>query len=494
MDINKTLVAAAAGQQAGCLADITGDGALDMALVLANGQLVVFPRRIDPVAASGALGVQASLPVGSGGDGSTAPIRATAAWRFAPADDGEAAGAITSAAAFVGEAIYVGARTADRTALARLDLSAADAANAAPTVAWLAPTPNAVVQSPVVIDQRVFVVDGVAGEADRAVRCVDAQTGGLLWDAPVAAEASGSLTASSRYLFVADAPRTLTCLSPAGEMELAQPRWREDAGYLHTAIDRYRNSGGTDPQAMHDANRTRREQIDAGLDDRLAEWGGGFLSERIATLVAEAQTLLPYREVGKHYLMMGYELIRAALVELGRRWEIGRDVFFLHLDELPEFEGDRDRLLESVGRRKIRWRSAQRLATTPIVRSEHLDELGVPAPIDAAATFDAVALAPGVAEGPVQVIYSPDQAGELPDRCVLVCPSTDPGWTALFPSIAALIVERGGVLSHGAITARDFGVPAVTCPDATRRFADGAIVRVDGDRGRVDVVREGETS
>ena len=49
-------------------------------------------------------------------------------------------------------------------------------------------------------------------------------------------------------------------------------------------------------------------------------------------------------------------------------------------------------------------------------------------------------------------------------RYVLVCPSTDPGWTPLFMNACALIVERGGVLSHGAIVARDFGIPAVVCP------------------------------
>ena len=64
---------------------------------------------------------------------------------------------------------------------------------------------------------------------------------------------------------------------------------------------------------------------------------------------------------------------------------------------------------------------------------------------------------------------------DLPDGYVLVCPSTDPGWTPLFVNARGLIVERGGVLSHGAIVARDFGIPAVACPDATRLLKTGRL-------------------
>jgi pyruvate,water dikinase len=71
-----------------------------------------------------------------------------------------------------------------------------------------------------------------------------------------------------------------------------------------------------------------------------------------------------------------------------------------------------------------------------------------------------------------------------------VCPSTDPGWTSLFASARGLIVEKGGVLSHGAIVARDFGIPAVVCPDATKRIKEGSKIRVDGNRGMI-VVMEG---
>ena len=97
-------------------------------------------------------------------------------------------------------------------------------------------------------------------------------------------------------------------------------------------------------------------------------------------------------------------------------------------------------------------------------------------------------LSAGVCAGTVRFVRHPAEAGDLPADCVLVCPSTDPAWTALFTRIKGLVVERGGVLSHGAITARDFGIPAVACPDATGILEDGARIRVDGDRGRVTII------
>ncbi|HUV40140.1 MAG TPA: PEP-utilizing enzyme, partial [Planctomycetota bacterium] len=117
-----------------------------------------------------------------------------------------------------------------------------------------------------------------------------------------------------------------------------------------------------------------------------------------------------------------------------------------------------------------------------------LDTLGRPRKMEDASEFDAQHLAPGVVEGTMRIVYSPDEADDLPDDCILVCPSTDPGWTALFTNIRGLVVERGGMLSHGAITARDFGIPAVACPEATRLLESALRLRVDGNVGKITVL------
>jgi len=272
------------------------------------------------------------------------------------------------------------------------------------------------------------------------------------------------------------------------EMELSKPRWREDAGYLERLIETIDPSEDHSPERLHAVNREKRLQAQKNLPELLKQWGGSSMREEIEALAAEAQTLLPYRETGKHYLMMGYAEIRRVLVEIGRRFALGDDVFFLHLAELSEYEKNADKLREKIEKRKIRWRSAQKLDLPDMIDSADLDVLGLPRKIAAAKEISGVPLSGGVFTGTARIVFHPGQAQNLGDDAVLICPSTDPSWTALFTIIKGLVVERGGVLSHGAITARDFGIPAVACPDSTQIIPNGAKVRVDGDRGQVTLI------
>ena len=86
------------------------------------------------------------------------------------------------------------------------------------------------------------------------------------------------------------------------------------------------------------------------------------------------------------------------------------------------------------------------------------------------------------------VLHNVTEATRLARGDVLVTRQTDPGWAPVFFLIAGLVIERGGMLSHGAIIAREFGIPCVVgVRDATRRIPDGATVTVDGDVGRVRI-------
>lgn len=95
---------------------------------------------------------------------------------------------------------------------------------------------------------------------------------------------------------------------------------------------------------------------------------------------------------------------------------------------------------------------------------------------------------PGVHRGRVRIVREAAEAGDLEPGDVLVAPSTDPSWTPLFLVAGAVIVERGGPLSHAAIVARELGLPAVlNASGATHKLRDGAVVEVDGDEGIVTV-------
>ena len=99
-----------------------------------------------------------------------------------------------------------------------------------------------------------------------------------------------------------------------------------------------------------------------------------------------------------------------------------------------------------------------------------------------------IPLSAGVAEGPALVLSEPANSDPPKEPYVLVCPSTDPAWVPLFVNAKALVMETGGVLSHGAIVAREFGLPAVAgLPGIHRQLHTGQHLRVDGTSGKIGI-------
>ncbi len=301
----------------------------------------------------------------------------------------------------------------------------------------------------------------------------------------------------------------------ANEMELSQPRWREDRDFVMRMVERCRGSSGPSPRGRHAAQVEARRQAEASLPTRLVQLGGSSFRERIVHDMRQAQELVPYREVGKFHLMRGYETLRAVLVELGRRWNLGRDVFFLNEAELigherregeapAEPQGPSDiiarlgwggaspshstSLVQRIAQHKLRWQSSQKLSLPDVIDSRQLDDFGKPRPVSANADhtrLECRPIASGIARGVARIVFDPREVTDLGNDAILVCPSTDPGWTPLFVHAKGLIVERGGVLSHGAIVARDFGIPAVVLEAATQRIPDGAWIELDANHGLV---------
>jgi len=94
---------------------------------------------------------------------------------------------------------------------------------------------------------------------------------------------------------------------------------------------------------------------------------------------------------------------------------------------------------------------------------------------------------PGVVTGKARVILDPNGAHLEPGE-ILVAPSTDPGWTPLFLTAGGLVMEMGGMISHGAVVAREYGIPAVvSVPGATECIATGKRITVDGSNGIVSI-------
>jgi pyruvate,water dikinase len=99
-------------------------------------------------------------------------------------------------------------------------------------------------------------------------------------------------------------------------------------------------------------------------------------------------------------------------------------------------------------------------------------------------------VSPGVVEGAVRVVLDPHGAQLAPGE-ILVCPGTDPAWTPLFLAAGGLVMEVGGLMTHGSVVAREYGIPAVVGVDrATQRLKTGQRIRVDGSSGKILVLEK----
>jgi pyruvate,water dikinase len=279
------------------------------------------------------------------------------------------------------------------------------------------------------------------------------------------------------------------------EMELAKPRWAEDDSALPGApVSASGEALPSEPRG--DAGGESAGENDEGTVRAKIPKDARLSSEEekmLVGLVSELHDFLRLRESGKHYLLMGYALIRRTLVELDRRYRLGGGVFYLTPDELPRLIAG-ENLSGIIVRRRRRRTIARSLPLPPVIFSDDLEAIGRPQPTEGAGRLQGVPLSAGVAEAPALVLEQPRTDNLPAEPYVLVCPSTDPAWVPLFAQARGLVMEIGGVLSHGAIVAREFGLPAVAgLPDVQRRLRTGQLLRVDGSLGVVTVLSSSST-
>jgi pyruvate,water dikinase len=281
------------------------------------------------------------------------------------------------------------------------------------------------------------------------------------------------------------------------EMEFASRRWCEDPTYLLDQIRFHLQHADAPDQRAH-ATRVRDE---AEHELRRVPW---HVRPVVRWALGRARRGAALRENAKSGSAACVALIRHFSQEVGRRLVAAghiaavEDVFHLGIVEVEAFlDGSWDgagaarlvedrttRLAADTGRRcpgVILGDAGEAPPAAPP------PETGVTAgPLGDAHTWRGLAAAPGLAEGTACVLSSPHDARRMNRQDVLVAPSTDPGWTPLFLRASAVVMETGGYLSHGAVVAREFGLPAVVnVHDAMVDMRDGDRLRVDGDEGVV---------
>jgi len=263
------------------------------------------------------------------------------------------------------------------------------------------------------------------------------------------------------------------------EFDLATPRWRERPDAVELLAQHLKDA--VDPGDRRGQRIQHCESKVCELKNRLNNVDVREFDKRLA----QARRYLRFREDGKFYLMLAYDLLRDMALEAGRRLEIGDDVFLLREEELFDALSTGIAPLHLIEQRRLARAAEAKIDLPSLITEDNIAALGEQAEIESAGTMSALPISGGTASGPARIVSSSEEAGDPGDGYILVCPSTDPNWTPLFAKAAGLVMERGGMLSHGAVVAREMGIPAVVCDGATRLFEEGEEVAVDGNQGRL---------
>lgn len=268
------------------------------------------------------------------------------------------------------------------------------------------------------------------------------------------------------------------------EFELAQPRWREDTTYLKQIVASFQQDNAEASSSKSDSEKQQVEQRESAENELAAHIKNkAGLQRQIESELDFTRRYMPFRETAKFYLMLGYEQIRRSLLELDHRYQLNGGIFYLVPSELRQLiKGEV--FSDLITARKTKRELMLQIETPDVIFSDSLDQIGTSMPIDTMDTYTGMGISAGVATGPARVLLKPTDVHPSDRDYILVCPSTDPAWTPLFLHAAGLVMERGGILSHGAVVAREYGVPAVAnIPNATRRITNGQTIRVDGNQG-----------
>ncbi|GBF32805.1 phosphoenolpyruvate synthase [Desulfocucumis palustris] len=286
-----------------------------------------------------------------------------------------------------------------------------------------------------------------------------------------------------------------------GEIDISNIRWREAPAMLIPSILNHMKSNG--PGEHRERFKQGEKEAGKAIQNLLARVGktpgGRFKVKLMSRLLAIYRNSMGLREFPKYALVRTFDIYRrAVLKEAGSLREKGilrqeDDVFYLYIEELEallehRLAEDAEALIDI---RKKNHEHHQKLAPPRVMTSDGEAITGIRSGVEVPeGALAGTPVSSGVAEGYVKVVLRPEEA-KLNKGDILVAPFTDPGWTPLFHSAKALVVEIGGMMTHGSVIAREYGIPAVVGVDnATKLLNDGQYVRVDGTKGFVEILAE----
>ena len=282
-----------------------------------------------------------------------------------------------------------------------------------------------------------------------------------------------------------------------GEIDITRPRWSERPTALVPAI--LANVENVEPgagQRRFEQGRQEAARIESELLARLrALPDGDQKADETKRMIDRVRTFAGYREYPKYGMVCRYLVYKQALLqEAGRLVQAGvlrdeEDIFFLTFHELYDVVRAKAVDDELIRRRKDAFASYQVLTPPRVLTSDGEVVTGAYRRDDVpAGALVGLPVSAGMVEGRARVVSDMAQAELGPDD-VLVTAYTDPSWTPVFLTIAGLVTEVGGLMTHGAVIAREYGLPAVVgVQNATRLIRDGQRIRVHGTDGYVELL------
>ncbi|MFI7227992.1 PEP/pyruvate-binding domain-containing protein [Nonomuraea angiospora] len=281
------------------------------------------------------------------------------------------------------------------------------------------------------------------------------------------------------------------------EFEVSIPRPGEDDAWIDAQL-----AGLRDLRAGTEALLARQRKA---REEAWARFAGRYPRQeaRMRARVQRWNAVVRDRESTRSENMRAFWVLRAFAVRAGELSGRGDEVFFLSLDELLALLRGESSALERVPVRRATYERYAALPLYPALIVGHFDPVRWAAdPARRADVYDARGTAvpvsdtvkgfpgaPGIVEGVARVISGPEEGDRLKPGEILVTTLTNVGWTPMFPRAAAVVTDMGAPLSHASIVARELGIPAVVgTGNATMRLCDGDRIRVDGERGTVELL------
>ncbi|MBC1233765.1 phosphoenolpyruvate synthase [Listeria booriae] len=283
----------------------------------------------------------------------------------------------------------------------------------------------------------------------------------------------------------------------AGEIDISRTRWSEDPTILIPMI--LSNIKNFQPNASHKKFEQARQEALQKEQDLLARLKNLPDGEQKAAKTKEVITVLRnltgYREYPKYGMINRYFVYKQALLkEAAQLVEAGiikelEDIFYLDFEELHEVVRTKQLDYTIITTRKADYNQFDKLTPPRVLTSDGEIITGKykreNLPPDA---IIGLPVSSGTIEGRARVILNMADAN-LEEGDILITPFTDPSWTPLFVSIKGLVTEVGGLMTHGAVIAREYGLPAVIgVENATTRIQDGDQIRVNGTEGYIEIL------